>query len=181
MSRSIYSFLCFLGLIVMSSCTTTKDLVTKDIFVDLSADFVINQPSNTSWDESKLLDAAAQSPDLATYINVIQKVTLDKVTYKITTFNGPAGQTLTNGWIDIADENGNGRLNLATMTNAAVSGIVGQELEVPMTENAKTYLVDQIKNSPHKAMSYTKGTVSAAPIDMTVRVKFYLTVRVSLL
>jgi hypothetical protein len=178
--RILLFSLAVVGLVSLDSCKETK-LLTKDLYITLSTDFIINEPSSTSWDESELLDAAAQSADLDTYKDVIQKVTLDKVTYTVTAFNGPPGQMLNTGFIDVAEESGAGRLTLSQMSNVNIPAALGVESEVPMDATATTKLVDLIKNTPHKAMVYTKGTVSTAPIDMTIKVKLYLTVRVELL
>ena len=164
----------------LNSCDEAK-ILTKDLSVPLSVDFVINEGVATSWDYAELLDAAAQSSELETYKDVIQKVTIDKVTYTVTAFNGPAGQMLNTGFVDVADTTGGGRLTLAQMTNVNIPAALGNETEVPFDATAATKLTDLIKNSPHKANVYTKGTVSAAPIDMTVKVKLYLTVQVELL
>lgn len=177
-------FLVFGLLIITASAFNSckKDsLLTKDIYVTLSSDFVVAQAASTSWDESKLLDAAAQSSELETYKDVIENVSLDKVTYTITANGGPAGQVLTNGFIDVADAAGGGRLNLSTMQNVNIPAALNVETQVPVAADATIKLVDLIKNTPHQAMIYSKGTVNAAPIDMTVKVKLYLTVKVKLL
>jgi|GEM_PF-1598316 len=166
--------------LAFNSCTETK-LLTKDIYVTLSSDFVVNETTATTWNDSTLLDAAAQSSDLETYKDAIQTVTLDKVTYQVIAFNGPAGQILNSGFVDVADAAGTDRKNLAQMQNVNIAASMGSEHELPVNADAATKLVGMIKDSPHKAMGYTHGVVSAAPIDMTVKVKYFLTVRVELL
>jgi hypothetical protein len=180
MKKYIFSLFLLVTAFSFSSCDE-ENLLTKDIYLTLPVEYVINEATATTWNDSILLDAIAQSTELADYANVIQSVKLDKATYQITVFNGPAGQILNNGTIDIANESGNNRMTLLTMSNVDIPAVVGQEIEAPVSDTAAAVLVNLIKETPHKAMVYTQGTVSTAPIDMTVKVQFYLTVKVELL
>ena len=177
-----YTFFLFMLLSAFSfSACDEENLLTKDIYLTLPVEYVINEPTSITWNDSILLDAIAQSSELEDYANVIQNVILDKATYQITAFNGPAGQMLSNGNIDIADENGNNRMTLLNMNNVDIANVVGQEIEAPVSDTAATVLVNLIKNTPHKAMVYSDGAVNNAPIDMTVKLLLYLTVKVELL
>ncbi len=171
-----------LTLIVLGFSTCKQDeILSQDFDVVLYQDITVNNPNDSIFTGAQLLDAAAQSSDFDKYKDHIEDISLTKITYFLTAFNGPADQQLLNGAIDIADTSGINRINLTSMTNAGLASLLNNETELTLNQPAVTWLNNRVKYTPHAIKVYFSGNVNKKPLDFTIKIRYYLKMKVSIL
>ena len=158
-----------------------NNILTQDFSITLTQDYVINNVNDTVFSGFQILDAAAQNSDLDKYKDHIQDLTLTKVTYSLVSFTGPADQVLLHGAIDIADTAGVNRTNLTSMSNVNLHGLLNNETELTLNQTSVTWLTNRIKNSPHAVKVFYSGNVNKKPLNFTIRLKLYVTMKAELL
>ena len=163
----------------MNSCD--EDITSIDFDVVLSQDFTINEPTGATWEDDTIIDASAQSQDISDYSDRIQDVTLQKVTYQLTYFNGDPAQVMTHGEIYIGDGNGANVMTLAEADNITLQTLLNNETTLSVQQTAVDKIKEYVKNPPHKMWAKMEGTVNAPPTDLVVKVKFYLKIKAKVL
>lgn len=169
------SFLLLIAVGLVSSC---QNFPTVKVQTDFSETYSINR-NGTTFNETKLIDATTDS-EFDKYKRKINSIDIERVTYTIESFNGPANQVLQTGSIKVADEKGADPVVIAEFSNVNLSSIVGKETDVQASSAGLSRIQNLIKNDPHKAVVSYAGTVSKGPVNMNVTLKFYskLTARV---
>jgi hypothetical protein len=139
--------------------------VTKDVEVELTFTVSGNDASVT---ETYLLDATAYSSDIEDYQDNIKSIEIKEVTYYLTSFNGPSDQTITNGLVTVADENGAGSQVLASLPVEVLQPLLSVEKPLVLEQAGIDRLEDLLKNAPHTCLSTLTGDISSVPVDFTV-------------
>lgn len=173
--KNIITSVLLLLAVVISSC---QNFPTVKVDTEFEETFVISNTGAT-FGETAIIDATEDS-DFDKYKRKLNKIEVERVTYTITNFNGPANQILQSGTLDVADVDGNGRVNILNFSNLNLAAATGQETDIQGSVAGLTRLQDLIKNDPNKATIIYAGNVNQGPIRMTVQLKFYskLTARV---
>lgn len=169
MKKSIYLMplvLCVLAF--TNSCKKSILDVNEEFYISTSIDVV---GSNAAFTGEELLDAVAQSDLIDKYASHIKSIDIIEVKYYVSYFNGTLTQKINNGVFSIADENGNGVYQVATVSNINLSQAT-LESALSFDQTAVDKLSDLIKNDPHKAMVYLSGDVNETPVDFIVTLKF---------
>jgi hypothetical protein len=156
---------------LFSSCD--EDILTQDFTIPLTQEFVVNT-TDSIFAIDTLLDAAAQSEDITKYTDNIEDFILEKVTYELTAFVGAPDQTAVIGTIDVADTNGTNQVNLTSLANVNLMSLLNNETELPLNQAGATFLANQLKASPFAAKVILSGAANKAPLNFTVKFKFYV-------
>ena len=163
-----------------NSCNE-DEVLSQDFEVVLHSDFTVNNTTDTTFSGEQLLDAAAQNSDIEKYKDHIEDMTLTKVTYFLTAFNGAADQELITGAIDVADTTGANRVTLTSMANANLSSLLNNETQLTLNQAGMTLIGERIQNAPHAIRVYYTGSVNKKPLDFTIRVRYYLTMKAKII
>jgi hypothetical protein len=166
--------------VTFSSCNE-DEILSQDFEVVLHSDFTVNNTTDTIFTGEQLLDAAAQNSDIEKYKEHIEDMTLTKVTYFLTAFNGAADQELITGAIDVADTSGANRVNLTGMMNTNMASLLNNETQLTLNQAGMTLIGERIQNAPHALRVYYNGSVNKKPLDFTIRVKYYLTMKAKII
>lgn len=173
-------FLFLLALAVASisfnSCNE-DEVLSQDFDVVLYQDFTVNNANDTVFTGEQLLDAVAQNSDIEKYKDHIEDITLTKVTYFLTAFNGAADQELITGAIDVADTSGANRVNLTSMANVNLASLLNNETQLTLNQGGMDLIGNRIQNAPHAIRVYYGGSLNKKPIDFTIRLRFYITMK----
>lgn len=173
--KTRYTGLLLILAVAISSC---QNFPTVKVDTEFEETFVINNTAAT-FGETVIIDATEDS-DFDKYKRKLNKIEVERVTYTITSFNGPANQILQSGTLDVADVDGNGRTTILNFSNLNLATAAGQETDIQGSVAGLTRLQDLIKNDPNRAMIIYSGSVNQGPIRMSVKLTFYskLTARV---
>ncbi len=162
---------------MMVSCTlmSCKILdVTEEITFEV--DMIVDE-AEASFDVTELLDALAESETIEEYKDLIKKIEILKVEYKLLAFNGPANQQINTATVDVGDAQGNGSVLLATVTNENLQALLTTTKELELNEEGANRLEELILDPPHSALFHYYGGANTAPLDFTVR--FFVTVKMT--
>ena len=180
MKTKLFAFGIMILTIVMFNGCNKDNLLTKDIDLILNQDFTVNNVNDTIFTGIKLLDASAQSSDIETYKDHIENLSITKITYLLSAFNGPTDQQLLHGQIDLTDTAEANPVNLASMTNVLLSSLLNTETELQYNAAGQTFLIDKLKNSPHALKVSYLGNLNKKPLDFTIRLKIYVKMKVKI-
>jgi hypothetical protein len=139
--------------------------VTKDVELELVFDI---DGANTTVLETYLLDATDYSSDIDEYKDNIKSIEIIEVKYYLTAFTGPSEQTLSNGVLTVADENGGGPQVLATLPVEVLEPLLITEKTLTLDQAGIDRLEKLIIDSPHTCLSTLTGEINSAPVDFTV-------------
>lgn len=157
-------------LIAYPSCNLLD--VTED--VELEFTFTV-QGSNASVNETYLLDATVYSSEIEEYKDLIKSIEIKEVTYRLTYFNGPSNQTITNGLLTVADASGGGSQVLAAIPVEVLEPLLSTEKTLTLEQAGVSRLEEIIKNSPHTCLGTLTGTVNSVPVDFVLVVRINAT------
>lgn len=179
-TRILFFIVLAISAIGFNSCKEDS-VLSQDFDLVLYQDFTVNNVNDTIFTGEKLLDAASQSSDFDKYKEHIEDITLTKITYFLTAFNGPADQELLNGAISIADTNGTNLTGLTSMANVNLAGLLNNETELTLSQAGVTMLTDRVKNSPNAVKVIYSGNVNKKPLDFTIKLRFYIKMKAKIL
>jgi hypothetical protein len=148
--------------------------VTEEITFEV--DMIVDE-AEASFDVTELLDALAESETIEEYKDLIKKIEILKVEYKLLAFNGPANQQINTATVDVGDAQGNGSVLLATVTNENLQALLTTTKELELNEEGANRLEELILDPPHSALFHYYGGANTAPLDFTVR--FFVTVKMT--
>lgn len=169
MKKSTYLMLLMLGIFTFTnSCKKSILDVNEEFYISTSMDVV---GSNAAFTGEELLDAVAESDLIDKYASHIKSIEILEVKYYVSYFNGTLTQKINNGVFSIADANGNGVYQMASVSDINLSQAT-IESALSFNQTAVDKLSDLIKNDPHKAMVYLSGDVNETPVDFIVTLKF---------
>lgn len=169
MKKSIITlWVAFGTLLIITSCKKGLFDVTEDFYLSST---IIVDGNNAAFDADVLLNAIADNDMIDKYASHIKSIEITEVRYYVSYFNGSMNQQINNGTLSCADENGNNKFAIATISNVNLSNATS-ETTLPFDANAIASLSDLIKNDPHNAMLYLSGDVNETPIDFSVVFKF---------
>jgi hypothetical protein len=139
--------------------------VTKDVELELT--FAISG-NDAAVVETYLLDATDYSSDIEEYQDNIKSIEIKEVKYYLTYFNGPSDQTITNGLLTVADENGGGSQVLASLPVEVLEPLLTTEKSLTLDQAGIDRLEELVKNAPHTCLSTLTGDISSVPVDFIV-------------
>lgn len=162
----------FLSIVLyLSAC---KDFPTISFDATNELSFDINK-TGLQYDGTKLLDPTTNS-QFEKYSKKLNDVTVTRVTYSISNFEGANTQTASASF-DVADGNGNGKINLGSFSNVNLSNLVGKETDLTMASTAINTLAGFMKTAPYKVNVYYTGSVNQAPVKFNLKLKFYTKIK----
>lgn len=156
------------ALLLTASCKKGMLDVNEEFYVETNITVNGNDPAFVG---QQLLDASATSEMINKYANTIKSIEILEVKYYLSYFNGSATQQINDGILQVADANGEGIYDIATLANVNLMAAT-TESSLAFDQQAVDRLSDLIKNDPHSAMIYLRGTVNETPVDFTVKVRF---------
>lgn len=164
-------YLLIAPIVFLLSC---KDFPTASFDISNEMNFDINK-AGTQYDGTKLLDPTTNA-QFDKYSKKLNDVTVTRVTYTISNFEGAATQTASASF-DAADGNGNGKVTLGSFSNVNLSALNGKETDLTVPSSAITTLAGFMKASPYKVTVYYTGSVNQAPVKFSLKLKFYTKVK----
>lgn len=176
MKRKIIGIGVFLmSVVIFSGCD--DEILTTDFTVTLSQDFVVTEVNDSVYVKDTLVDAADQSGDIEKYKDQIEKVTVEKVTYLLTSFTGDNTFELQNGVISLSDITGVNTKNIVQLSNVNLMNLLNNETQLPADTSAVSLLATLVKNAPHQFKLHADGELNKTAFDFTLRLKIYLTIK----
>lgn len=162
------SFITFL--FIGSGCT-----VNKDFSFDIDYTLPVNQPTGTTYTTSQTVKASDYSTDFDKYKDDISNVDVESATYTIETATPSSpGQTLQNATLTVADLKGGTPVIVSTVSNIVLATSIGVESPLPLTDEGKQKIEDQLRGSDGAATFTFMGTINEAPTVFTVKFKLHL-------
>jgi hypothetical protein len=162
----------FLSMILLLFIGLNTGCDKLDITEDIEFDITFSGNSTTAdYAGEELFDAAANSDDIDKYADKIETIEVLEITAELTSFNGPAGQKIVTGTLDVSDENGGGREVIAIITDQALEPMLNNPIPLTFNQAGIDRLAELIKNDPHKALVRNFGTTDSSPIDFVCKIK----------
>ena len=177
--RTLAFILLFAAGLAINSCTI--DPVSTDFSVTLTQDFVVNEVNDYVYVKDTLVNAADQSGDIEKYKDQIEKVTLEKATYQLTSFTGDATHVLKHGLISLSDASGANAQTITSLLNVNLQSLLNNETQLNVNTNSSDQLSLLVKNAPHSFKLHAEGTVNKTTFSFVVRLKFYLKIKAKVL
>ncbi|MHC1706843.1 MAG: hypothetical protein AB9842_04885 [Bacteroidales bacterium] len=175
--------LLFAGLILsaftFNSCE--DDVLTTDFSVTLSQDFVVTEINDSVFIKDTIVDATDQSGDIEKYKEQIETVSVEKVTYLLTSFTGDNTHELETGVLTLSDTAGANAQNIVQLSNVNLMNLLNNETELAVNTGAAELLSTLVKESPHTFKLHTEGQVNKTAFDFTIRIKIYLNIKAKVL
>lgn len=168
------------GLVVLTTSCDDDDILTQDFNVTLSKEFVVNS-SDTNLLVFDTLDASAESDVITRYGDHIQDLTLQKVTYEVTAHTGPADQKLIAAFLDVAERNGQNRTNLSSVSNVNLASALNSETQLYLEQAGIDLAKTNLKSDPWSIAVFFTGVTNTAPIDFTVKFRFYIKIKAEII
>lgn len=166
-NRFLVSMLSTMFLVgVMASC----DLFDKADDISFSTEFekslTVDQAGKGSYSDKIILDATTDA-EVAKYKEKIQNIELNKVTYRVSEYDGPADATFTG---DILfGENGNlGSVSISGI-NLLDASTSGDEMELDLSQDEVNAVAAQLKNDKTVLVTMA-GEFSDGPVSFVVTV-----------
>lgn len=169
--KQLLSFFSILALTAfISGCT-----VTKDFGFDIDYTLPVNQPTGTTYSTSVTVKGSDHSSDFDKYKSDISNVDVESATYTIVSSDPKSPtQELLNATLKVADLNGGTEVIVGTVSNINLTTAVGTETNLPLTEDGKQKIEDQLRGSDGAATFTFSGTANETPITFTVKFKLHL-------
>jgi hypothetical protein len=167
-NRSLFSKLSALLLIVLlTSCNLFDKVDDVSFNTEFEESFVVNNSPAGTYSDVITLDATSD-PEVNKYKEKIKGITVNKITYKVSNYDGPTGVLFSGdvlfgaggalGSVEISD------LNLTTASSS------GEEFELNLTQDAVDKVANQLKDD--KSVSVTMaGTFSDGPVSCVIELK----------
>ena len=172
------SFLAITGF--FSGCQEDS-LLSTNFETVLYQDFIVTNVNDTLFTVDTVVDASAQSSDIEKYKDNIEDVTTTKVTYLLTDFSGDTTQTLLEGSLNVANEDGTNSTALTSMNNVVLKSLLNNETELTLNQAAAQQLGNLVLNTPHRFSVSALGRTDKKPLNFTIRVRFYLKIKAKVL
>ncbi len=172
--------LLFPAFILMNSCQE-DELLSTSFSVVLTQDFIVSNTADSVFVKDTLLDASAQSGDIEKYKDRIQQVSLTRVSYLLTAFNGADDQELSQGNIVISDTGGTNSMLLTTLSQVNLKALWNNETDLTVNQPAVELLGNLVKDAPHAFRVHAEGVMNKKPLDFTIRIRFHLTIKAGVL
>ncbi len=160
----------YILIVLVLTLASCKDFPTLSFKTSNEMSFDVNK-TGTQYNGSKLLDPTSDET-FNKYLNKLSDLNITRVTYTITNFNGPSTQ-VANASFDVADSEGNNKVNLGSFSNINLASAKDIETDLVYDADAANKLEGFLKQAPNKVMVYYSGTVNQAPVNFTLKVKFY--------
>lgn len=163
---SLLAFTAFIG-----GCT-----VTKDFGFDIDYDMAVNETgSGTTYATSATVKASDYSSDFDKYKEDISNVDIESATYTILSSvpKSPAQQII-NATLTVADLKGGTPVLVGTVSNINLTTALGVETDLPLTDEGKQKIEDQLRGSDGAAIFTFSGSTNEMPIIFTVKFKLNL-------
>ena len=132
------------------------------INVDFTSEMTFDVNKNLlQYSDSRLLDPTTNE-DFNKRSGKINEVTISKVTYTISDFQGSDTQ-VANATYSVADENGNNPQTIGSFININLSSEVGKETELTLNPAGTAALANYLANSPFEStVSYNANETTGA-------------------
>lgn len=157
------------------------DILSTDFTVTLSQDFIVTEVNDSVFAKDTLVNATEQSGDIEKYKDQIENVTVEKVTYLLTSFTGDATYELKQGLLNLSDSAGNNSQNVFTLQNVNLQNLLNNETQLNVNTATTDLLGTLVKESPHTFKLHAEGKVNKTAFSFVVRVKFYLKLKAKVL
>ncbi len=168
MRSRIFPLILIFAMVFISACKKGLLDVTEEFYLETSIPVVGNA---ADFDIGQELDALSASDVINKYASNIKSLEVEEVSYYITDFNGSSTQRIEHCSLEVGDASG---MNCSVMTEIedVLLCEAFNETEVPCDGMAMDKFCDLIKNEPHRAMLFIRGSVNDTPLDFTLQVKF---------
>jgi len=168
-------FFLFAGSLFTGGCSLF-DKLEKDINFVIEKEISVKDTAS-SFSGNELVDALSANSDFKENKSHIKSASIERVSYFLSYYNGTPTQTLVNGKVSIADENGGGSTELATLSNVRlINATTESNLSTNSggVEHAKSLLL----SDPFKARLTWNATLSEKGIDAKIKTRFHVKVTV---
>jgi hypothetical protein len=173
MKRLFLSLMTLSAFAFLAGCT-----VNKDFSVSFDKEFVAANAS-TSYSKTDTLDVTKSSSDYAKYKSDIKTVEIQSATYTILSTSGSPTQKIVNATLTITNIGGTTTKTLATVSDVNLQSVLGVAQPLPLTDDGKQFLQDQLMGSTSSAIITFAGTSNEGPVMFTVSLHMNLKVTYS--
>jgi len=145
--------------------------LTKDFMVTIEKTFDVNY-NNTVFTSTGDVDATTASSDFDKWASDLKSVDIVKATYIVTSFTGPAAQTITSATVFAGPVDGTLSTELATMSGVNLASVAAKEQTLTTKQAGEDKLQNLLLKDPHQARIYFSATANQAPVKFTIKFKF---------
>jgi hypothetical protein len=163
----------FIALIFAASCAKDSSVSSTSKQLVISRDFVI-QSGDSVFEEDGILDANNELASIGADSTNIESVSLNKSTVQVVSYNGPADQSFLQAYLECEKEDNPQKYRLFEFHDVLVNSLVNKEMEQITSDYGVSELTELIQKAPHKLKVEFEGRSIKKPIQITVRVNFYL-------
>lgn len=165
----------FAGSVFMGGCSLF-DKLEKDINFVIEKEISVKDTAG-SFSGSELVDALSANNDFKENKSHIKSASIERVSYFLSYYNGTFTQTLVNGKVSVADENGGGSTELATLSNVRLMDAT-KESDLPTNSSGIERAKNLLLGEPFKARLTWNASLSEKGIDAKIKTRFHVKVTV---
>jgi len=178
LKSKFYGLVLILTALSFTACDEADELTQFDITEDFSTSFNINIPQDSEGQPASIEEFAGiditANPQIEENFNLIESVSINSITYEISTFSGVEGATITEASLTLNGET----ISIANIDlKASDDADTVYELENAIVFNS---LSQMLLNSSEISAGIS-GTVSGTPVQFDVILNFDITVTIDLL
>jgi len=167
-NRSLASKLSTLLVIaLLASCNLFDKVDDVSFNTEFEESFVINGATTDPYSSVITLDATSD-PEVNKYKEKIKEITINKITYTVTNYNGPAGTTFSGDALFGANPSlGSVAISNLNLGSASSSG---EEFELDLSQETVDKVTNQLKADKKVAVTLA-GTFSNEPVNCVIKLK----------
>lgn len=134
-------------------------------------DFTISYTvlSDTSNLHEEFLVDLSDNLQFKAYDQYIESMEIQAITCYLSDFTGSPEQKMSNGILQIADENGEGIIILSRLPDEALEALYLHEMEIESEPDGINRVEDLLLNSPNKCLSIFSADIKDAPANFTIK------------
>ncbi len=163
-NRFLTSKLAALAMVILlASCNLFDKVDDVSFTTEFEDSFVVNNAPAGTYSDVITLDATSD-PEVSKYKEKIKGITLNKITYRVTNFDGPTGTTFSGN----ALFGTNGALGIVEISNLNLAST--EELELNLTQDTVDKVANQLKDDKKVTVTFA-GTFSSGPVSCVIELK----------
>ncbi len=170
MNKQIITALGLLAMILLFySC---EDLLDVEESFTFQQDFVVDTQEQ-EFSHQELFDLAAEEDLIDEYGEKIKEVNIQEVRFWLTAHEGSEEQALTGGTLMVSDPGGESPVELASLGEHNLNALLNNPTVLDLNNAGVEHLRELAAEPPHRFVLHADGTVNEAPLDFTIRIKFW--------
>lgn len=151
---------------ILSSCDLFDKADDVSFNTTIEKSFVVNNAGAGTYSDEIVLDATAD-PEVAKYKEKIKSIIINKISYRITNYDGPSGATF-EGDMLFGNSGSLGTIEINAL-NLGTASSSGQEFELAFSQTQIDAIAEQLKTN-NTVTATMAGTFSEGPVSFVVEV-----------